>query len=363
MDQPKSALPTLTTSGLPTFHARTEGVIACPCRYGENKWQKPAGLYTTPSDDPLALPRFQLVGGDPSYVNWCDVDRGLATMTHIAAAFAHKEDESCSIAAIFKHGNACGASLSFTSRTEALKGAIDGDPEAAFGGVVLMNFDLTSYCAENLKLHRVPTGSRRVLDGFIAPAMYSEAIVMLGRKDGRGFFLANPALEWLSRESLDTEPIERRVRGGFLTQPNFTFVLDWVNPALRWYGPELTPEQKRDLLLAWAVGSTSTSNTITLARESRIIANATGQQSRVLGCELAILKAKRAGNDSAGCVAYSDSFFPFPDGPKVLIDAGITAIFASSGSIRDQETIKLCEERGITLCLIPDTDGRGFYGH
>ncbi|MBI3956842.1 MAG: hypothetical protein HY340_02530 [Candidatus Kerfeldbacteria bacterium] len=349
---------------LPTLCGRDPGVLARRCRYGENPWQKPAGLYATPGTDPLALPRFELVaGGDPSYINWCDVDRGLTTLTHIAAALAEVGETRHHVAVVLKHGNACGAGVSSDFRKEALEAAIDGDPEAAFGGVVITNFPVESYCGVVLRNHRVPHGGKRILDGLVAPDIPADTVDELRRKDGKGFFLVNPALGHLSKQSLSTETIIRQVRGGFLTQPNFSFVLDWLLPELSWYGPEPTIAKKNNLLLARAVGSTGTSNTITLANRGRILANATGQQSRVLACELALMKARRADNDIAGAVAYSDSFFPFPDGPKLLIDAGVTAILASSGSIRDEQTIRLCEEHKVSLCLIPDALGRGFYGH
>jgi hypothetical protein len=70
--------------------------------------------------------------------------------------------------------------------------------------------------------------------------------------------VANPALEGLGRGSLDTAPLRRGVRGGVLEQPNYTFVLDLADPAVDRHGT-LSPAQERDLLLAWAVGSTNNS--------------------------------------------------------------------------------------------------------
>ena len=48
-------------------------------------------------------------------------------------------------------------------------------------------------------------------------------------------------------------------------------------------------------------------------------------------------------------MAASDAFFPFNDGPQVLIDGGVKAIVEPGGSIRDDDTVQLCKERGITL--------------
>lgn len=117
------------------------------------------------------------------------------------------------------------------------------------------------------------------------------------------------------------------------------------------------------MLLAWGVGATANSNTVVIVKNCMLIGNGVGQRSRVGCARLAKELARSAGHDTMGSVAYSDSFFPFPDGPAMLADAGVTAILASSGSIRDKETRALCGKRDITLLLIPDKLGRGFFNH
>ncbi|MEJ0001566.1 MAG: hypothetical protein WDN09_00020 [bacterium] len=160
---------------------------------------------------------------------------------------------------------------------------------------------------------------------------------------------------------LATAPRLRFVRGGFLEQPNYTFVLD------------LADEDKNpDIVFAWAIGSTSNSNTITLVKDGALIANGVGQQDRVGAAQLALLRADEAVklvNKSQrqanlyGAVAYSDSFFPFPDAPEALINRGISAILSSSGSVNDKLTIELCQRKGVKLILLPDKEIRGFFGH
>jgi phosphoribosylaminoimidazolecarboxamide formyltransferase/IMP cyclohydrolase len=78
---------------------------------------------------------------------------------------------------------------------------------------------------------------------------------------------------------------------------------------------------------------------------------------------LAVKRAKEAGHQANGASAYSDSFFPFADGPDVLRKAGVRAILSSSGSKNDYLTIEYCEDRKVSLYLIPDSDARGFYGN
>lgn len=333
------------------------------CRYGENAWQTPAGLYTTGTGDPLAIDQFTLVAGAaPSYNNYVDLERLLQTATHIAAAFDCNYGLVPLIALGGKHGNCCGAAIGQPlERTRILKKMLDGDPRAIFGGLVLLNCHVDATVAEMLLTYNVPSG-RRILDGIIAPGFDPEAVELLRRKGDKCRFLANPHLSCLSLESLDQAPRFRYVRGGFLLQPNYTYVPSMMDPTLDKSTP-LPRELESDLLLAWAIGSTSNSNTITLTRRGALIGNGVGQQDRVGGCQLAIARAVGAGHDPRGCVAYSDSFFPFTDGPKELADAGIIAVLASSGSVRDDAVKAFCRERNVALYLIPDAAGRGFYGH
>ncbi len=337
------------------------GTLIAECKYGENAWQTPAGLFAVTTGDPLALHNFKLLAGAaPSYNNLAELDRHLQTITHIAAGFDHNFGEVPAIAVGTKHGNPCGAGVGKTP-AEAIKAMVTGDPRAIFGGLVSVSFEIGVDEAELLLTHAQPSG-RRLLDAIIAPAFTPEAIKLLGRKGDKCRFLANPALAGLTKASLDTADRLRPVRGGFLRQPAYTYIADLKDPELTATG-EFTPEQARDAILAWAVGSTSNSNTISLVRGGKLIGNGVGQQDRVSCCELAIKRATDAGHDIHGALAYSDSFFPFPDGPETLINAGVSAIWATSGSIRDHETSELCAQRGVALYQVPDAKGRGFFGH
>ncbi|MEI7512903.1 MAG: hypothetical protein WCK01_05610 [Candidatus Uhrbacteria bacterium] len=325
-------------------HGEIDGMVGTETlvpKYGENAWQSPAGLYKVHDDDPLALHRFQVVAGQPpSYNNLCDLERMLQTATHIAACF----QKGVEIAIAVKHGNPCGAAFD-------LRKMIDGDKRAIFGGLVLTTFELDEELADVLLTHGMPEGTRRLLDGIIAPSFTSSAIDMLKRKGDKCRFIVNPALASLS---LDRRDRFRYVRGGFLMQPNYTFV-----PS----GASVLDQNVEDCLLAWAIGSTSNSNTITLVKDGMLIGNGVGQQDRVGCCELALKRARDAGHDPKGAVAYSDSFFPFEDGPNVLIDAGIRAIFATSGSVRDAQVREVCDKAGVRFYTLPDAEARGFYGH
>ena len=327
------------------------------CAYGENAYQKPASLYHDISHDTLSISNWVLIAGSPlSYNNICDVDRMMQTMTHSGAGFEKNFNAVPEVAIGAKHGNACGAAVS-EEQIEAVGKMLEGDLRAIFGGSVMLNFPVDEKIADALMHTHVLEGVRRLLDIVAAPAFTPEAVEILSRKKGKCRLLVNPAILKAGLSSLDQAKRFRYVRGGFMQQPNYTFV------------PEL---KNANVVLAWAVGATSNSNTITLVKNGRLIGNGVGQQDRVGAAKLAIFRADDAAKfanaevekaDLNDAVAYSDSFFPFPDAPEVLINRGIKTIFSTSGSVNDEKTIELCKNKGVNLILLPDTESRGFYQH
>src|SRR3989339_102832 len=299
----------------------TVGEKIADCLYGENPWQRSFGLFAVAGEkhDPLALANFVPVGGTtPSYNNFGDIAEAV------------------------------------------LAGMVSGNPLAIFGGVVMVNFPLTEAGAEILLAHGMESGKKRVLDAVLAPRFDESAIAVLTRKKTQKCrMLANPGLAQLGAESLDIATRRRYVRGGFLAQQNYTFVFDRRDADVAVYG-DISEGQWRDAVLAWAVGTTSNSNTITIVKDNLVLANGVGQQARVTAAKLGVMLARDSGHDLAGSVAYSDSFFPFIDGPEVLSAAGVRTIITSSGSVADAQVVEFCKEKGITLVMVPDKKARGF---
>lgn len=360
------ALASAEYHGAGTF-AGLLGRKAGDLKYGENPYMKPADLYACETDDPLALHRFRLMDGGqlPSMVGVTDYDRLLQTITHIAAFFDVNGIGVPKIAVAVKHGNACGAAIGEDAQN-VLKRCIEGDLISVSGGVIMTNFAIGAEEAEIIRLHKFvpsPKAPKRIMDGVVAPTISEKAQDELERKDvGKCRCMVNPALAELSRHSLDAAPRFRQVRGGFIKQPNYTFVLDLNDPRVVIHG-ELTDADRANIGLGWALHATSNSNTIALVQRATLIGLGVAQQDRVGAAELAIRRARRGNHDLDGATATSDSFFPAPDGPQVLIKARTRTIFTSSGSVRDAETIDVCKEAGITLVMMPDKDCRGFYGH
>ncbi|MBP6880639.1 hypothetical protein KBC31_03365 [Candidatus Saccharibacteria bacterium] len=324
--------------------------------YGENRWQQESALYVGPSNDALSLAYFeQIAGASLSYNNYCDVDRLLQTTTHIAAGFDANFNVVPKIAVGGKHGNTCGVSVGETAEA-AVKKMLEGDLRAIFGGSIFVNFDIDEKIAELLIHHE--SESRRLLDLIVAPNVTTEAIEILARKKGKCRLLVNPALNSLDKNCLDTAERSRYVRGGMLVQQNYDNILDLSQL-------EQQPDEliSHDIVLGWAIGSTSNSNTITIVKDGQLLGNGVGQQDRVGAAELAIKRAKDSGHDIKNALAYSDSFFPFADGPMVLVDAGISTIFATSGSLGDKKVKEAITNAGARIYWLPDSEIRGFYAH
>ena len=106
-----------------------------------------------------------------------------------------------------------------------------------------------------------------------------------------------------------------------------------------------------DLRLAWLIAKHTKSNAISICKDGMLIGNGAGQMSRVMSCRIAtwLAKENRHADKLPGSAAASDAFFPFPDGPNLLMDAGVTAIIQPGGSKRDDETIAACDARNVAM--------------
>jgi phosphoribosylaminoimidazolecarboxamide formyltransferase/IMP cyclohydrolase len=88
-------------------------------------------------------------------------------------------------------------------------------------------------------------------------------------------------------------------------------------------------------------------------RDGQLVGLGSGQVSRVDACRQAVAKAERlhAQDGARGAVAASDAFFPFADGPQLLLDAGVTAIVQPGGSLRDAEVLSAVEKAGGAMLI------------
>ena len=299
-------------------------------RYGENPDQN-AAIYRDVSFTGPSVVTAKAVAGKPlSYNNMMDAAAALELVLDLFSATRFPS------AAIIKHANPCGAAVA-NCLQEAFVKAWKCDTLAAFGGIVALSGEVDNTLASCI------AEGEKFLEVVVAPAFSPEAISTLSKR-------------WKNIRLLATGNEERQhpwhhyrsVEGGMLVQelqPVRPTVLSWEHVA----GPPATDTQANDALIAWVGCSHLKSNSISIVDNGALIGGGMGQVDRVSAAKLAIARAGEALSDASSPVAGSDAFFPFSDAPALLIDAGVKCIVQPGGSLRDQETIDLCNKKNITL--------------
>ena len=138
-----------------------------------------------------------------------------------------------------------------------------------------------------------------------------------------------------------------KIVGGYLIQQRDLIGIDETNWKVA-TNRQPTAKEMEDLKFAWLVCKHVKSNAVVVAGGNMLLGAGAGQMDRVAASRLAI---EKAGARAKGAVAASDAFFPFPDGPQLLLDAGITAIIHPGGSLRDKDTIDLGNRMGAAMVL------------
>jgi phosphoribosylaminoimidazolecarboxamide formyltransferase/IMP cyclohydrolase len=295
-------------------------------RYGENPHQRATlEVPATPGGDLASVGLAQHGGKALSYNNLVD----------LVAAVKLVLDEDRSCCAVIKHTNPCGFGLG--DPAGALERALLCDPVSAFGGIFAFNREVDLASAEAL--------AGRFLEVVAAPAFAEDALVRLQKKKNLR------VVTWDPRVFPDATRGRSRGWGQLHLHQDedegFPELDTWNVVA----GPEPDPETRADLELAWKVCKHGKSNAIVLARGGATLGCGFGQMSRVDSVKLAVRKAGDQGLDLDQCVAASDGFFPFPDGVEELAKAGVRAVVAPGGSIRDEEVAAAARDLGITLVL------------
>ncbi len=311
-----------TPSGFPGWIA-TNYERAAVLRYGENPHQR-AALYVTPGQTGGIANAEQLSGKEMSFNNYTDGD----------AAWRAAYDFAEPCVAIIKHANPCGIAIG-ADIAEAHRKAHACDPVSAFGGVIATNRPVTNELCDQI--------AKVLTEVIIAPSYEPDALERLTKRKNTRVLLAQPRR---TTPSVEQKPVS----GGMLLQTADTIDAPGDDPA-SWTlaaGDPADEATLADLAFAWRAVRSVKSNAILLASGQASVGVGMGQVNRVDSCRLAV---ERAGDRAAGSVAASDAFFPFNDGPQVLMDAGVRAIVEPGGSMRDEETIALAKERGVTLYL------------
>ena len=325
-------------------------------RYGENPHQCGA-LYRDPASTEASVVSADVLHGKQlSFNNILDASASLELVKDLARIAPGSAGAAC-----IKHTNACGAAVA-DSVEAAVDLALEGDPVAAFGGILAVNRRFDAHAAKRA------TREGQFLEVIVAPSYDEEALEMLRARWANARLLAVGERGPSGARRLDY----RSVPGGLLVQDRDTMTAQpaaWTHAA----GPRPTPAMLDAASVLWTVCKHLKSNAIVIggadperkgaASGVRLFGAGAGQMDRLTSCRIAVEKAGaalrggpalRAGQEKSagpGAIGCSDAFFPFPDGAKVLIDAGVAMLVHPGGSKRDKETLDLCESRGVTCML------------
>ena len=284
-------------------------------RYGENPHQQ--GIFYGNQEEIFD----KLHGKELSYNNLVDVDAAV----QIIAEF---KDTTF---AIIKHTNVCGV-----AQRPAVKDAWDvalaGDPESAFGGVLVCNAEIDKATA--IAINEI------FFEVLIAPSFEGDALDILKTKKNR--------ILLVQKKGVDTTHQYKSVLNGLLVQQNDTGnFTEWKEVG----GRETTAAEKEDLAFANIICKHLKSNSIALVKNKQLIGKGCGQTSRIDSLRQSIDKAKQFNFDLNGAVLASDAFFPFDDCVKIADAAGIASFIQPGGSIRDNDSIEYCKQHNLAMVI------------
>lgn len=298
-------------------------------RYGENPHQE-AKFFASTVKEPFSLATAeQLNGKELSYNNIQDANATL----NIAREF----DEPFCVGV--KHMNPCGSATGKTI-AEAWKKAYEADKTSIFGGIVAANREIDLETAQMLK----PI----FLEIVMAPSFAPDALELLCTKKNLRVLKVDMTKDNTVRKQYVS------MNGGMLVQDRD---INTKPVAADQCVTELKPtaEQLADMEFAWKIVKHVKSNAIVVAKGGMTYGVGAGQMNRIGSAEIALKQAqntlKEEGKDimTEGLVLASDGFFPFNDCVALAAEYGIKAIVQPGGSIRDEDSIKLADEKGITM--------------
>ena len=298
-------------------------------RYGENPHQQ-AKFYSSSEAEPFSLATAEQLGGkELSYNNIQDANATL----NIAREF----DEPFCVGV--KHMNPCGSAVGKTI-AEAWRKAYEADKTSIFGGIVAANREIDLETAQMLK----PI----FLEIVMAPSFAPDALELLQTKKN----LRILKVDMTRDDKVRSQYVS--MNGGMLVQDRDSSIVP-VSAGQCVTEAKPTEAQLADLDFAWKIVKHVKSNAIVVAKDGMTYGVGAGQMNRVGSAEIALKQAaatlKEEGRDinAEGLVLASDGFFPFNDVVALAAEYGIKAIVQPGGSIRDEDSVKLANEKGITM--------------
>jgi len=286
-------------------------------RYGENPHQK--GVFYGNLDAMFT----KLNGKELSYNNLVDVDAAVALIDEFTEPTI----------AILKHTNACGIASRHAIK-QAWLDALACDPVSAFGGVIIANDEIDAETAAEI--------NKLFFEVLIAPAYTDEAVEIFKGKKNR-IILVRQQVE------LPVKQFKTLLNG--VIEQDKDLVVEGPAQMRTVTEKQPTEHELHDLHFANKVVKHTKSNTIVFAKNNQLMSSGVGQTSRVDSLRQAVIKAESFGFDLKGAVMASDAFFPFNDCVELAAEAGITAVLQPGGSVKDQDSIDMANQKGIAMVM------------
>jgi phosphoribosylaminoimidazolecarboxamide formyltransferase / IMP cyclohydrolase len=298
-------------------------------RYGENPHQ------TASFSGDLTEIFNQLHGKELSYNNLVDVDAALQLIAEASPnrseGEAYQVSENGVWFCIIKHTNVCGAAIKENVIT-AWQAALAGDPESAFGGVLICNKTIDKTTANAI--------GEIFFEVLMAPNFDEDALQILQKKKNR-------ILLEIKKYPSQLTQTKSLLNGVLIQQTDEGNFAEWKEVGQR----ETTLAEKTSLTFANILCKHLKSNAIALVKNNQLIGKGCGQTSRIDALKNAIEKAKQFGADIDGASLASDAFFPFDDCVKIAHAGGITNFIQPGGSIRDNDSIEYCKANNLAMVI------------
>ena len=291
-------------------------------RYGENPHQKSSIYISGLNGGDLNLQK--LSGKDLSYNNYNDIYAGLDVLF---------SNLSLPSTVIIKHANPCGVS-SNNSAFQSFLNAQASDPISAFGGIVACNYKVSNRIAKEI--------NKTFFEVILAKGFDKKAIKILKKK-------RNMRIIDISKFKYESRTLSKFFDNSFLLQEKDKLIFH--KSKLKCVTKNKPSNKElQDIEFAFKICKYVKSNAIVIVKDKSTIGIGAGQQNRLDSCKLATQKARKfQPKHLVNSIAASDAFFPFADGIKTLINAGVKTIVQPGGSIRDKEVIEAANKAKIKM--------------
>ncbi len=296
--------------------------ISQALRYGENPHQSAV------FHGDLTQLFSQLNGKELSYNNLVDVDAAVQLIQEFPAPVAGKG----TVFGIIKHTNVCGIAER-NSVKASWEAALAGDPESAFGGVLVCNGTIDKATADAI--------NEIFFEVLLAPAFDADALEVLKTKKNRIL------LELKAGETALKTPSKSLLNGTLEQSADKGNFDKWEEVG----GRPTTESEKENLVFANLVCKHLKSNAIALVKDKQLVGKGCGQTSRIDALRHAIEKAKQFEFALQGAVLASDAFFPFNDCVQIAHEAGMEAFIQPGGSVRDKDSVAYCVENNLAMVM------------